>query len=459
MLYIGPVVMPWSIFSSAREGYQGHIDWPYASSPEDFQVSCRALLDRGVTRFVEFALFKKYIRERTQRQTVLELRLQLSQRSASVDLDQIYSLYGIVEYVQNHAGEGSIRGSEDKPDYNGSSESTYIATSLAHMGATQSLLALSLSGYKQNYPNTPSWAIDWTALQSDITNFDHRLWTEMYGNFHADRGLGERQLYLTSTTGVLSLQGVLLDEIAIAARFGHAPEFCTFMDMMQKYDPDVPYTGHQQKSWAEAWFRTILADSVRSYSPSSGFALRRLDQTQYYEGILQRLHIILESYNPWKLNGTGSTKDNRSEQATVWGKYLWHGFNNSTPPASSTMKSLETLARALRAQAQGILSERTLFLTRNGYIGVTHKCRPGNQIFVFQCGNTPVIVEEVADTRADKTEQGKERLNADYTTEVRVEEGQQYRVVSDCYLHGFMDGEHNERLLEKRGRLGVVSII
>ncbi|KAF2703516.1 hypothetical protein K504DRAFT_495621 [Pleomassaria siparia CBS 279.74] len=262
-VYIGPVALPWTMFSRASEAYRNFLSWAYASAPETHDASCRILINTGIIRFVEFAKLRDSIRERPERQTILELRLQLSRRFASVDLDQIYSLYGVHGYIQDHDGEDAAREPEDSPNYNDPPEGTYVVTSLRHFKEARSLLPLSLSSYKQKYTSTPSWTIDWTALQSDQIGFDHRLWTEMYGMFHADHGLGEPQSCFTNHNTIMSLQGVLIDEVIVAARFDNEEERSAFMDTMRTRDPAGLYPGNEQMTWADAWFRTVVADSSR----------------------------------------------------------------------------------------------------------------------------------------------------------------------------------------------------
>jgi hypothetical protein len=136
----------------------------------------------------------------------------------------------------------------------------------------------------------------------------------------------------------------------------------------------------------------------------------------------------------------------------MWGKCRWRGGENKTiPPASPDRKDLANLALALQAQAKGVLNGRTLFLTKGGHLGVAHKCVPGDEIYIVRGGRTPVVLRELQETPDDAEERGTERSKVDPDVGSEFKGGRQYRVVTDCYLHGFMDGEHNHKFSKEKG--------
>jgi hypothetical protein len=456
LFYMGPVVMPSTIFPQANERFQSYLVWPYSSSPESLPASCRTLLNTGILKFIQFSDLKNDIRSHTRSLTVLELRLRLSQRFASVDLDQVYSLYGIASYIQSQ--HDSVNGSRREliPNYSDSPSHAFTEITLAHFEERQSLLPLSLSSYKHNHPNTPSWVIDWTVLQSDSISFDNHLWTQMYDKFYADRGLDTDTPVFHTKNERLHLQGFLVDEVALVVRYDQASEFSTFMEILRKREPTAMYHKHQHHTWLEAHLRTILVDGVRDYklgTLNGGF--NRLPANEY-EGKIQRLPFVLQPYCPWTIEDpdpvSADNGSSLSEHDRMWGKCCWRGGENKTiPPASPHRKDLENLALALQAQAKGVLSGRTLFLTKGGYLGVAHMCVPGDEIYIVRGGRTPIILRELEETPDDAEERGTERSKDDPDADSALKGGRQYRVVTDCYLHGFMDGEHNQELLVEKG--------
>lgn len=421
-------------------------------------------------KFVQFSGLKGDIRSHTRSLTVLELRLRLSQRFASVDLDQVYSLYGIANYIRSHYDKDPGGGRELIPNYSDSPEYVYTEVTLAHLEQRQSLLPLSLSSYKYNHPDTPSWVIDWTVLQSNNMTFDNHLWTRMYDNFHADQGLDTKAPTLIAKDGFLHLEGFLADEVALAARYNHPLEVASFMEMLQSHSPDAMYHEDQKNTWAEAYFRTILVDGVQDipYSATND-NFSRLPPTNHYNGTMLRLPFVLQSYSPWNIEDPESKNFNPSnpgyrshcaEYDRMWGKCKWRGTDNRTiPPSSPDAKYLENLAIALKAQAKGVLDGRMLFLTKRGYLGVTHKCVIGDQIYIVKGGRTPVILRESSEASEQREHQGAERPDTSSGTECSPLENKKYRVVTDCYLHGLMDGEQNEKLLRDQGGFRALTIV
>jgi hypothetical protein len=462
MFYIGPVVMPSTIFSRAREEFQSYLVWPYSTSPESLPAFCPTLLNTGITKFVQFSELKGDIRNHTRSLTVLELRLRLSQRFASVDLDQVYSLYGIANYIQSHHDKSHGGKRELIPNYNNPPEFVYTEVTLAHFEERQSLRPLSLSSYKHNHPNTPSWVIDWTVLQSNNMTFDNHLWTHMYDKFNADQGLDIHTPAFSSKDGFLFLEGFLADEVALAARYNHKSEISSFMETLRRYDPNTTYHGDQKHTWVEAYFRTILADGVRDTSyGATNDDFNRLPPSTYPNAMTRRLPFVLQSYSPWNIEDPNPVesgdRSSISEHDRMWGRCHWR--SSMLPPASPDRKYLENLAIVLEAQAKGILGGRTLFLTKGGYLGVTHTCIPGDQIYIVRGGRTPLILRELSKIPEGVGNRRDERLKIDSGADCKFGEGKEYQVVTDCYLHGFMDGGHDEKLLRQQGKFTNLTIV
>jgi hypothetical protein len=344
-----------------------------------------------------------------------------------------------------------------QPNYDQPPQDLYTAISRQHLSSQKSLLALSLSSHANTYPSTPSWAIDWTVLQSDSLKFNYQLWLKINPLFRADRALETKQPYFNHANTTLFLKGYLVDEVVTAIQFGSVSSVNDHIaDIMSKLEPGGPYPGKEQTTWADAWFRTIIADSVRCpevrnlSSPQA--ALHRMSDDEHEEGFKLRGKFILQTQNPWlpKVDRKEFAPGESNEGKGLWGKYLWY---ETIPPHAPDQNRLANFARAIRAQAQHITYHRTFFLTRNGYIGIANKCKPSDEIYIASCGNMPIVLEKVVGAF-------KERWNAvEQTGSDKIIENHHFRVVGDCYLHGFMDGEHNERLLRECGRLSLLAIV
>lgn len=70
---------------------------------------------------------------------------------------------------------------------------------------------------------------------------------------------------------------------------------------------------------------------------------------------------------------------------------------------------------------------------------MTNKCDVGDEIYIAGGGKMPIILQRYAESPEER------RLY--------------HRVVGDCYLHDFMDGEYNAGLGEVTKSLQVLSIL
>lgn len=292
-------------------------------------------------------------------------------------------------------------------------------------------------------------------LQTDSLKFNYHLWSEIYSLFHADKSLETSERNVGGENTTLFLKGCLIDEVDVAVQFGSFSSVNDHVaDLMCKMDPDGPYPGNDQITWADAWFRTIIGDSVRcpEIRIPSRPELHRMGDDEHNEGFKLRRAFILQPQNPWLQQADRKEfvggKSNEGEG--LWGKYLWY---NTIPPHAPDQNRLSNFARAIRAQAQHITRERTFFITKNKYIGIANTCKLGDEIYVAACGNMPIILEKTAKIQREGWSEV-ERTGS----EIPVED-QQYRVVGDCYLHGFMDGEHVDQLLKERGGLSTLAIV
>lgn len=425
---MGPIALPLDTFAEAKMTHLQHKQWPYYGGFS--HATTEFLLETAILPFVDIARIRKQIRDRTASLSLAELRLQLSRRAATVDHDQVFSLLGVADYLRGPE-EKQTPQAEDRvrePNYNHPPTELYKVISQQHIHEKSNLLPLSISSHKESHPETPSWVVDWTILQGASLSFDQLLWTRGYILFHADRGMtaaprtvrwpDDRNIY------ELQLEGRAIDRIAISTPFASLfDDENVFLQAIRKHDPTLPYPGAEGTTWSDAWFRCLTADSVTTndsyYEGRNMSQPHRLHEDPDEEGFKMRGSYLLATHDPWIRNASERNCDKWDETRSIWGKYRWHG---NVPPHSPEVNRLRELREALNAQVAGVTKGRMIFLTEQGYLGVTNKCEVGDEIYVAGGGNMPILLRRYAEVP--------EKMRG------------YYRVISDCYLHGFMDGEH-----------------
>ncbi|KAF3034570.1 hypothetical protein E8E11_004759 [Didymella keratinophila] len=94
----------------------------------------------------------------------------------------------------------------------------------------------------------------------------------------------------------------------------------------------------------------------------------------------------------------------------------------------SSKGQIRTDAHLHRSRRE-ILAERSLFWTTQGYIGLGSRyLQPGDQVAVFDGDTTPFLLRQTAATG---------------------EKGTEYKIVSDCYVYGWMYGPFPDRTVAK----------
>jgi hypothetical protein len=410
------------------------------------------LFDVGFVRFVEMANMKQSLQSDSNDEktiSIVQLRLHLQKRFASVDLDQVYSLFGLLDGAQS-------RGQLPPADYDLATSIVYTDISLRHIRAFASLLPLSISGMKNRYPNTPSWAIDWTVLQSETVGFDSPAWTELELRFQASSGLQTKEVDFDGD--VMYLSGVYVDEIIETImpgpdrffqrdflslgmnqeieKFNSDEKKISFKHLAMNKKMDEKYPG-TRLDWKDAWFRTLRCDCLHDRSPGNPGTLRRTTTSE--SNLISSLYhyggISLSFPKP-------GPRFYRSNQTKIYMGPLKHLTWVKEAPDDKKFK-LEpfdptqltwNLEKGVAEQILKTSTGRTLFLTKRGYLGIANNCQAGNMVFIVANGRRPLVLQQ-------------------------QEEVDTYRNVADCYLHGFMDGKHNKRLLKEQGGLKTLKIV
>jgi hypothetical protein len=159
----------------------------------------------------------------------------------------------------------------------------YAITSQEHLNMRRfrgsTLWSLSLSGLKFQYPDIPSWAIDWTVLQCTSFKLDILAWLNLYHLFQASKGLTDHDLQFRNDD--MSLEGVLVDTVVSTVQLVSFRDIHrTFWLLLPRTQYSDPYPGATADNWEDAWYKIVLADSLQDRPPTTKHILRRLDDNE-----------------------------------------------------------------------------------------------------------------------------------------------------------------------------------
>lgn len=342
------------------------------------------------------------------------LRPNLIGKRATLDHDLVYGLLGLID---------SESSALVIPAYDRSVEEVYTEFSRGYFQSSKSndyqlFAAFAFASAKSRYPNLPSWVIDHTTFE-DSSQSSLATFYAAYSAFSLPLPSDlETRHNRTFSVDHLILHGHFVDSLDIVGqanmdapdplshddnRYGVLNEWRTAV--LARHLPNDPYLlphGYNSvgDNWATAWLKllcmshrlrsdegvsrltdeetaTVLADAPSD--PSTYFVL---DQTPIFRGQL-----------------------NDSDVASV----LEH---MERPDLIIQIWSLVIM----------VTYRSRMFLTESGYLGFGNiNIKRGDRIFLSSPGGQPVILQSV--------ESSMQKLGR--TT---------YRVVSSCYLHGFMDG-------------------
>jgi hypothetical protein len=87
--------------------------------------------------------------------------------------------------------------------------------------------------------------------------------------------------------------------------------------------------------------------------------------------------------------------------------------------------------------ATGLISfDRNFFITESGYFGMGPRyTKPGDVVVIFDGDTTPFVLRQI------KFDEHTVDPNMEENAEGRFSPDEQYELIGDCYVHGFMDNE------------------
>jgi hypothetical protein len=128
--------------------------------------------------------------------------------------------------------------------------------------------------------------------------------------------------------------------------------------------------------------------------------------------------------------------------------YLHHAFETQqaflSQPLNGAAINISSVFQDLMIAIEKATNYRTLFITEEGYIGLgPTTMKPGDGICVIRGCNVPLVLrsqEVLPDHRQGQSHLGV-RIEAPSREVSRRTHHRHHRLIGECYVHGFMDGE------------------
>lgn len=347
--------------------------------------------------------------ERVASEDFLELRASFTGKRASLDHDLLYGLLGMLQLDNQIV-----------PRYDRPVEEAYINFSRQMLQIPTScdctaFASFAFTSVRARYSDLPSWVIDHTIFEDErilstttyakiLAGYDHPQ-LQMSGKMYGLR-FGEDQLILCgrfidsiSDVGQANLCQSSQDDRDFLAMH-------TWRDLvLKRKSPNDPYSlpkdyARAVYNWATAWLRTMTAN--RRLSGDERYFVKFTDEDiaiLLSDASLDPSNLLLLQHTP-----------------------TFYGIN----PSLEAQFFAQMVRPDLQRQANAILFDTCyrsrMFLTQGDYLGLANiDIQCGDRIFLSaRCGR-PVVLRPVENS---VSKWGR-------TT---------YRIVSSCYLDGFMDG-------------------
>ncbi|OAP65386.1 hypothetical protein AYL99_01358 [Fonsecaea erecta] len=313
------------------------------------------------------------------------------------------------------------------PDYTQSVVEVYTGICRFVLQRSRQLHILSCVQNATESPDLPSWTPDWRRTWSHMA-LDVYFGAEQV--HHVFRASQEMRAMVTPSTDprILTVKGVPIDTVRTtdkpekdAILAASAVSFQDFADKLLHRlgieDPETPYllTG---ESYREALFRTLSADFVMKApssspsSPASTTAPSPLPIILPVEDALGHQDELV--FKPRTVRRWHSTPLNHTYMSP-WTDSL-EAYHPTAVEAYS-IPGAPVCTRSIYKHIQNLMIGRLLFVTETGHLGLgPEDARLGDQVVVLPGADVPFVLRSVGGGAGE------------------------YRVVGECYVHGFMDG-------------------
>ncbi|KAH8789885.1 heterokaryon incompatibility protein-domain-containing protein [Hyaloscypha sp. PMI_1271] len=314
-------------------------------------------------------------------------------KACSNPVDKIYGLLGLKK------ADELI---EVVVDYSRSIEEVYQAFTLAYL-QKNNILILHYTGIGYTDPlhghrsgKLPTWATDW---RSNIpTKFSDQSAFNAGTSFSPGLQIDQITLPLIGVTGVQI--GVVADETSTLTL--------------------------ESESLMEIWmFYLERIMSIKRQVTKS----RKLYPTGEVIGDAFSRTLVLDN----RLSGTVMWIGNPSEKES---QALWTELEHAVNSKETITGFGSSGAEIFRSAARFVSTNRNFFITESGYFGMGPRyTKLGDVVVVFDGDQTPFVLRQI------KSDEHTVDPNMEENTEARFSPDEQYELVGECYVHGFMDNE------------------
>jgi hypothetical protein len=401
----------------------------------------------------------------------LETLLYYSKRlNATQPLDHVFAILGIWNPIRG----GLLGPKRIQVDYTASIASIYAEATLFAIEESGNLGVLSLLEGRPSTTNLPSWVPDYSRKTAilPLIPWPHESTSRRSNRWNPSRGLSFRHRFEMDDrlSPKLSVQGFEVDVIEDLGP--------TYQQIDREYQwaelLEVLLNGHNQAQVSrrpfsyEGFWRTLIKDSFRSQpagkEAEEAFAALLIDRMK---GLYGQVYGLKESIQILRANqgNLDQLKQESSElhrllpqlertkkllqdlservpQTRVWSEACKHcedeKRNDTIGIEDSNNKDQNydadaaiSMLRDIESSFWAAYSGRRLFRTKTGLFGISNQAlQKGDSVWILAGAETPFVL--------------------------RNENGHEWLVVGEAYIHGVMEGETTEKLPDTLSRILLV---
>ncbi|PMD25997.1 HET-domain-containing protein [Hyaloscypha hepaticicola] len=338
-----------------------------------------------------------------------------TRRRCKLDQDRVYGLLGLLP-----EGTGSFL----EIDYELTAEEVYTLLALIYLRQNNIKILDYVGGVLSGSQSTnisakegpqglarsmlPSWAPDWRVYRDAMA---------AVGIFTAATELSPRIFVSASNTNVIAIDGLYLDIIEMSLPANHEAKHLSLDEVI------TPPSGIARV----VDFREIFTTKMMGGSYPTGE-----DQKLAFARCM-----LLDNKSTTSHSRLGTNLTTEKMLAMWEERYELFVNVNTASRSAETFNHTEDGAKDLRTDLYihalfETAEEFSYFITKSGYIGVgPNNAMARDVVAIFSGASTPFVLRKV---ELDDSSQATPSLTGN-------PDGQRWRIVGHCYLHGFMDNE------------------
>lgn len=397
-IYLGAVSFPFEAIYQAARIMDEHLTWSCCEHLTDMIPYVRSVLKSTML----LNLSRNTIQQ-GQQTDLFHLRTGFLGRHATLDVDHLYGILGLAREMYSIV-----------PDYTQSTEAVYIFASqkfLQSAAPHDTFWIFIYTNAKNRYPTLPSWVIDWTCFELDDAKNSRQNWAGMIAKFEHSRARSNVSPPPTFSGTTMYIRGSRIDTISSVGAAMSVPASLENIDA-------VMFMLEVLDSWRAIILSADQADSA--YTVPSFYPAVTYDWATAWVRLLSWGHSIQPG------RGTNLLTDEEIEtvrQDARRDPLGWLLLDHGELDAEEEGDGMENQQLYSQVKLTTILniSEKKFVLTGEGYAGFANMdVKEGDEVWRVEGCNSPLVLRP--DDFGD-------------------EEGSQgYRIVSPCYMEGFMSG-------------------